>query len=95
MSPCPRLGVPVIGVAHDLTLPPALVVIAHHLIVTVPHDHPVWCDDLRIKFIKTVDHLRQAIRYVHNNFGKSQLPPQNDPFITHYSGEWSGRQSRK
>lgn len=60
-----------------------------------PDDHPVWSDNPRKRFISTLDHLREAIRYISEHHAKSNLRMQSYRFVTPYNGEWFGDQRRR
>jgi len=59
----------------------------------VPQAHPVWSSDDFKKFLYTPEDIVRTVRYVEDNPPKENLPRQSFPFVTGYTGEWSGRRT--
>jgi len=62
---------------------------SHRALVTerlVDPTHPVWSQDRNVRYKDTPQAVRAAIEYVHRNFVKHNLPPQDWSFVVPYDG---------
>lgn len=56
--------------------------------------HPVWSQDRNVRYKDNPRAVRSAIEYVHRNFVKHHLPPQNWSFTVPYD-DWPFHKKRK